>query len=110
MPDPMLDHGLTPAQIILIRDILTPYSDKIEQVGVFGSRATGTFRPNSGIDLVVYGTVEQADIDRLWTLFDASSLAIKVDLNAYHLLAYSPLRAHIDEVMQVLFQQDDLKS
>ncbi|MFV0341465.1 MAG: nucleotidyltransferase domain-containing protein [Anaerocolumna sp.] len=35
--------------------------DEIEKVSIFGSRAKGTYRENSDIDIVVYGT----NIDKL---------------------------------------------
>jgi uncharacterized protein len=95
----MPDHGLTSDQINIIHDVLAPYADRIKLVGLFGSRAEGTFRPNSDIDMVIYGDLNQADADRIWTLFDASGLSIKVDVIIYDLIAYPPLKEHIDRVM-----------
>ncbi len=104
----MADHGLTPRQLEQFREVLRPFIDSISMVGLFGSRATGTYRDNSDIDLVVYGTVTQADIDRLWSAFDASLLAVKVDVVGYDFVTYPALRSHIDAVMQPLFSQADL--
>ena len=104
----MPDHGLTHEQLRIIHDILSSYADRIERVGLFGSRAKGTARKNSDIDIVLYGTLDDALIDRLWTLFDESSLVLKVDVNAYDRIAYPPLKAHIDAVMMPLFTQEDL--
>lgn len=105
----MPDHGLSSDQLNIIRGVLSPYALVITQVGLFGSRALGTARPNSDIDLVLYGPLTEAMEDRIWTLFDESSLALKVDVSAYDLLSYPPLRLHIDEVMQPLFEQADLQ-
>ena len=77
-------------------------------VGLFGSRATGTARPNSDVDLVVYGDIGQPVVDRLWTLFDESGLARTVDVVAYDLIEHPPLKAHIDAVMVPLFSRADL--
>lgn len=70
----------------------------MEKVALFGSRATGKSRPNSDYDIVLYGNLAQADIDRIWTLFSESPLAVSVDLIAYNLIRHAPLKAHIDLV------------
>jgi len=99
----MADHGLTERQVRVIADTLRPYLDKISKVGLFGSRATGTYRENSDVDMVLYGSLDANDVDRLHTLFDDSSLPMSVDVSAYHLIEYPPMRAHIEAVMKPLF-------
>ena len=71
MSDPF---GITAAHQDLLREILATAGDRIDRVAVFGSRATGRYRPNSDLDLVLYGSADAADCDRLWTLFQESSL------------------------------------
>lgn len=88
--------GLSDADRELLRSILNSAADRIERVAVFGSRAAGRHRPNSDLDLVLYGTADDAVCDRLWTLFQDSRLAFSVDLKSYPTIAYPPLRAHID--------------
>lgn len=75
----------------------------IDRVAVFGSRATGRYRPNSDLDLVLYGSADAADCDRLWTLFQESSLPFSVDVVSYAAIDSPPLRAHIDAVARPLF-------
>ncbi len=104
----MSDNGLTIYQINIIKRILHPFANKIHSVGLFGSRAKGTYRENSDIDMVIYGSLNEEDVDRIWTLFDASDLPVRVDLNVYHLIAYPPLKRHIDAVVQPLFSQQEL--
>jgi uncharacterized protein len=96
-------HGLTEWQLKIIADILRPYADKIEMVGLFESRVTGRYRENSDIDLVLYGNLQESDVDRLHTLFAESSLPLKVDVTAYDLVDYPPLKSHIAKVMRPLF-------
>jgi predicted nucleotidyltransferase len=91
-------HGLTPEQVQIIEQILTPYRGQITQVSLFGSRATGAYRPYSDIDLVLYGPIPAKTVDHLWTLFSESSLPYKVDLQAYDLIENPELKAHIDRV------------
>ena len=99
----MNNHGLTDGQLRIITDIMRPFTDKITTVGLFGSRATGTYRDNSDIDIVLYGHLSEADIDRLYTIFEESSLPLKVDVTAFDLIDYPPLKAHIMAVMRPLF-------
>lgn len=106
----MANHGLTGHQLQLIRDILAPYANIITRVDLFGSRAKGTYRPNSDIDLVLHGAVNEKIIDRLWTVFSESSLPFKVDIKAYGLIDYPPLKAHMDSVCQTLLTQEELQS
>jgi predicted nucleotidyltransferase len=104
----MAEHGLTAQQLESIRAVLAPFSAVIDRVALFGSRATGQARANSDVDLVLYGALDEAIVDRIWTLFDASNLALTVDLNAYDLISYPPLREHIDRVGQTLFTKTEL--
>lgn len=104
----MIDHGLSSRQMAIIHDVLAPYGQRIRQVGVFGSRATGKARANSDVDLVLYGDVDEPTLDRIRTLFGESALAITVDVNAYGLISHGPLKQHIDAVMQPLFTRDEL--
>ena len=100
----MPDHGLTPQHLDIIRQVLAPFAAYIDNVGLFGSRATGKYRPNSDIDIVLYGNMDEATINRIWTSFNDSQLPFKVDVVAYHLVTYPPFIKHIDEVMQPLFK------
>ncbi|MCB1556294.1 MAG: nucleotidyltransferase domain-containing protein [Alphaproteobacteria bacterium] len=104
----MNEHGLTAEQIRTIATILSPYADRIETVALFGSRAQGTYRPDSDIDMVLYGSVGAHEIARLHTLFDDSSLPFPVDIKAYQLIDYGPLKDHIDRVAVPLLRQRDL--
>lgn len=105
----MPEHGLTAEQLQIIREVLAPHAGVIQQVGLFGSRAKGTARPNSDIDLVLYGPLSEAIVDRVWTLFAESCLAVTVDIVAYDLIEAPALKSHIDAVMQPLFAQDGLQ-
>jgi Predicted nucleotidyltransferases len=95
--------GLGDSDRELLRLILATAQDRIESVAVFGSRAQGTQRPNSDIDLVLYGDVDAMLCARLGSLFRESRLAISVDVLGYDGIAYAPLRAHIDRTARPLF-------
>ena len=92
----------------IIRRVLAPFADRIERVGVFGSRSLGTAAPASDIDLVLWGDLDDRTMSRLWSLFDESSLAVTVDVVAYGADFSSAFRRHIDRVAKLLFTHDDL--
>ena len=104
----MPDNRLSERQIRILREVLAPFAASIEKIGLFGSRATGKARPNSDIDLVLYGLRDQKTLDRIHTLFTESLLPVTVDVQAYDLIQYQPLKQHIDDHMQPLFTQADL--
>ena len=98
-----LDHGLSPRQLATVRRILEPWANRITAVEGFGSRATGTYRPNSDLDLLLHGDLDQRAINRLWTLFHESNLPFAVDVKSYGLITHEPLREHMDRVRRPLF-------
>ena len=100
---------LTARETQIVRGVLAPYADAIDRVAVFGSRALGTARPASDIDLALYGRLSEAQLARLWTLFDESSLAVTVDLLDYGRINNDALRRHIDAVAKPLFTREQLK-
>ena len=104
----MIAHGLNKRQLGLISEIIKDVAPAVESVALFGSRATGTYRSYSDIDLVLYGKLDEATIDRLWTCFQESSLPFKVDVKAYELinhpsLNHPSLKEHIDRFARPLF-------
>jgi predicted nucleotidyltransferase len=106
----MPEHGLTPRQMETMKSILAPYADVITRVDLFGSRATGAYRPNSDIDLMLRGPVGEQVVNRLWTLFAESSLPFKVDVKSEALTVYPPLKAHVEAVCKPLFTQQELQA
>jgi predicted nucleotidyltransferase len=103
-----INHGLNKFQLNTLRNILSPFKKQIESISLFGSRATGNYRPNSDIDIVIYGTIDAKTIDRIHTLLNDSNIPYKIDVQAYNLIDYTPLKNHIDTNMKVLFNKKDL--
>lgn len=102
------DHGLNAGELLILRDVLTPFASSIDRVCLFGSRANGAARENSDIDLVIHGDLDKSRIDRIWTLLDDSNLSVPVDVVGYDLIAHEPLREHIDKFEVTLFTKADL--
>ena len=99
-----MDHGLSARHLAAIRRILEPWANRITAVEVFGSRATGAYRPNSDLDLLLNGDLDHRAIDRLWTLFHESNLPFAVDVTCYDLTTHEPLREQMDRVRRPLFE------
>ncbi len=106
----MINHGLSEKQLFLIRDIIKEFAPSVESVSLFGSRATGSHKSYSDIDMVLYGDIEESTVDRLWTCFHESALPYKVDLVAYRLVKYPSLKAHIDRFAKTLLPAERLQS
>ena len=101
-------YGLSQQQLAVVRGILARFADKIDRAAVFGSRASGGYRPNSDLDLVLYGDIDERTADRIWTLFAESGLPFKVDVLVYHRIEEPALRRHIDLVAADLFTKEEL--
>lgn len=100
-----VDHGLSSRQLATVRRILERWANRITAVDVFGSRATGAWRPNSDLDLLLHGDIDHRAIDRLWTLFHESNLPFAVDVTGYDLTTHEPLREQMDRVRRPLLER-----
>jgi predicted nucleotidyltransferase len=96
----MTDFGLSPTVIATLSKILQAFMPPITAVGVFGSRAQGTHRPHSDIDLVLYGELSHAQESALRLALEESTLPTKVDVVVYPHITEPGLKAHIDAVMR----------
>ncbi len=103
----MNNHGLSKENVQIIKRIISNCIKNVEKVALFGSRAKGTFKKYSDIDLVLYGDVTEQNINRLWTEFSYSILPYKVDICLYKNIHYLPFKRHIDEVAEILFTRED---
>lgn len=103
-------HGLDARALRILRDVLEPFAAGIDRVCLFGSRAAGTARENSDIDLVIHGPIGDQQIDRIWTLFDESGLPVPVDVVSYEAIDHRPLREHIDAAEVTLFTRAELEA
>lgn len=78
----------------------------VERAIVYGSRAKGTFRTGSDIDLTLVGArLSHVDLLRLMREFDESSIPYRVDLSLLESIQDSAVRSHIERWGQVFFQR-----
>lgn len=96
--------GLPESAIVSLRKVLESHPN-VQEATLYGSRAMGTFRNNSDIDLTLHG--EEIDWQEFLTIereIDDLLLPWKVDLSIYHQIDNEELREHIQR-MGVCFWQ-----
>ena len=98
------EFGLPIATLNTIRGILADVP-AVKKAVIYGSRAKGTNRPGSDIDLTLFG--EALDLDALGhmaTRLEESPIPYQVDLSIFELIDHAGLREHIERVGQVFYQ------
>ena len=101
----MKDIGLTPHEIDLIRGVFRRFP-AIREVALYGSRAKGTYRPESDIDLALVGVDDDVQAEAVANELDELPLPYRFDVKAYGGIKYGPLREHIARVGILLYRRD----
>jgi len=101
----MKDIGLTPHEIDLIRGVFHRFP-VIREIALYGSRAKGTYRPESDIDFALAGVDDDVQAEAVADELDELPLPYRFDVKAYGGIKYSPLREHIARVGISLYRRD----
>ncbi|HDZ9270822.1 nucleotidyltransferase family protein [Vibrio cholerae] len=89
--------GLKPHQYALIREAVLQDS-RVERAWIFGSRALGTFKDGSDIDIALEGeALTLDDMARMLERLEYSTLPFRVDLQLKHKIMSPELLAHIEQ-------------
>ncbi|QIL85358.1 nucleotidyltransferase domain-containing protein [Vibrio sp. HDW18] len=89
--------GLKSHQYALICDAILQ-QPQVKHAWIFGSRALGTFKDSSDIDLALEGEgLTLHDLAQMLERLEYSSLPFKVDLLIKHKIKSPELLAHIDQ-------------
>lgn len=101
---PML-FGLPEQAIQEIQAALALYPE-VEKAILYGSRAMGTFKPGSDIDLTLIGENLTHNL-MLGIMFDLDDLLLPwmIDLSIFDSIDHPELREHIDRVGQTLYER-----
>ena len=98
-----MKYGLSDTTIEQICDVLARHPS-VEKAVLYGSRAKGTFKPGSDIDLSLHGATltldELGDID---SELDDLMLPYTFDLLIFDTLDHIKLREHIDRVGKIFY-------
>lgn len=95
MASSTLDTGLSDLILDDLRRVFAAYPE-IEQVLIFGSRAKGTYKDGSDIDLAVFAqTMSEPRFTKLWNELDALHLVFKMDVLHWDRLGNQRLKDRI---------------
>ncbi len=94
-----MNMGLTDSEQALIREVLHRHP-QVTGAKIFGSRAKGGFRPNSDVDLALWGDISTSTLAAIAGELDELPLPYLFDVQIYDAIRLRPLREHIDRVAQ----------
>lgn len=98
--------GLKESVVAAMNGVFTA-CPQIERVILYGSRAKGTFRVGSDIDLTIVGDeVTHSQLLRLANQLDDLLLPYKIDLSLLRQIENPDLREHIQRVGVVFYERD----
>jgi predicted nucleotidyltransferase len=99
-----MNFGLDDSIVADLQRVFARYPE-IDSVLIFGSRAKGTFRDGSDIDLaVVSATLTPAQFSKLWAEVDELPLVFMIDLLHWDTLENVKLKSKIKQEGLIFFQ------
>jgi len=102
-----VSFGLSKSELDYIIDSVKQHRE-IERAAIFGSRAKGNFRPESDVDIAIFGS--DITLDTLSSLSamlnDKGPLPYYFDVVDYSRLNQRDLSEHIDRVGKTIFVAD----
>jgi predicted nucleotidyltransferase len=93
----MKPAGLGETELRLMTAVFRRHPE-ISVVKLFGSRAKGTFRPHSDVDLAVWGSVGPLGAESIAGELDELALPLKFEVQAFEHIGHRELREHIERV------------
>ena len=98
-----LTHGLSQGVLAELQAVFARYP-AVEQVLLFGSRASGFARPGSDIDLAVIAPgMSSREFSRLWNELEDLPLVYTLDLLHWNQLTQEALKAKIRKEGKVVY-------
>jgi uncharacterized protein len=93
-----MNHGLSNSTVEKICSILAKYP-QVKKAVLYGSRAKGTYKPGSDIDLTLVGPELSTKLSMdIAQQLDDLLLPYTIDLSVFDLLNHAELKAHIERV------------
>jgi predicted nucleotidyltransferase len=101
-----VNTGLGERELGLLQSVFERHPE-IERVVLFGSRAKGTHRSNSDIDLALWGAVDALAAAEVAGELDELPLPYLFDVQPYAQIKVKSLQEHIDRVGLNLYQRGE---
>ena len=100
-----MNHGLPSQTVKKIHTVFSRFP-AIEKAVLYGSRAKGTYKTGSDIDLTLYGdTLTTAELGAIVEELDDLLLPYQIDLSIFDQIAHAKLREHIERVGVVFYEK-----
>ena len=105
-----MSFGLKPETIARIRDILAEHGE-VDEAIVYGSRAKGTSKPGSDIDISLKGqAIDLHVLNKISHEFDELPIPYTIDVSNYNRIDNPELLSHIDRVGKLLYKRQEKDS
>lgn len=101
----MTDFGLQPHIMEQMTAVLKNHPGVLK-AAVFGSRAMGNYTPHSDIDIVVYGSLDWKEIERIKSDLNDLDIIYKTDCIHYQDIKLDALKEHVDKYAVVFYTKD----
>lgn len=100
-----MEFGLNDKTLVLIRSVLSSFPE-IDQAIIFGSRAKGTFKNGSDIDLTLIGNnLNQSILFELIDKMDDLMLPYSFDISIFENVSNPEFKAHVNRVGKTFFEK-----
>ena len=100
-----MNHGLSSATVAAIHGVFSRFPS-VERAVLYGSRAKGSFRPGSDIDLTLHGKdLTPTLLGDIADALDDLLLPYTIDLSIFADLDHPDLRNHIERVGMVFYER-----
>ena len=90
-----MNTGLNDKTLKIVKDIIEKYP--VEKKVIFGSRARGSYRYNSDIDIAIFGSIKRNEFNRLLDELVESDCIYKIDLVHFEKITNGELKKDILE-------------
>lgn len=100
--------ALSSMQRAELLEVLRRHVPPIDRVDIYGSRANGTARPGSDIDIVLSGPISEGLLSDISMEFEESYVSVSVDVSAYATLRPGPFKDQVLLTARALFDRSQL--
>lgn len=100
-----MPFGLSPSTIDQLQNVFKKHPE-IEQVNIYGSRATGDYRKGSDIDLVLFSNAKNDLSSLMLAELDDLPTPYLFDVISYHNLSKGYLKTEVDKNGKIFYKKE----